>query len=70
MLQFFSVLCRKLDSIEVLPKCGGDPVEGSLERGPQSKPQCFVAAVVHSAAAASWFTGGMRQLKVSVHSLL
>lgn len=70
MLQFFPVLCRQLDSIEVLPECGCDPVEGSLECGSQRKPQCFVAAVSHSAAAAHRFTGGMGQLKVSVHCLL
>lgn len=70
MLQFLPVLCRQLDSIEVLSECGGDPVEGSLERGPQSEPQCSVAAVCHSAAAADRFTGGVGQLKVSVHCLL
>lgn len=45
------------------------PVDGSLESGPESKAQCFVSWVSHAACRPHWFTGGMRQLEVSIYCL-
>lgn len=46
-----------------------NPVDGSLESGPEGKPQCFVSGVLHAAARPQWFTGGVGQLEVSIHRL-
>lgn len=53
----------------MIPKGSGYPVDGSLERGPQSEAQCFVGGVLHAAAGPAGFTGSVRQLEVSVHGL-
>lgn len=53
----------------MIPKSGGYPVDGSLERGPQGKAQCFVGGILHAATRPAGFTGSVRQLEVSVHGL-
>lgn len=53
----------------MIPKSGGYPVDGSLERGPQCKAQCFMGGIRHAAARPAGFTGSVRQLEVSVHGL-
>lgn len=57
------------DSRQVLSERGGDPVDGRLQRRPQSEAQCFVRGVSDAAQRPHGFTGGMRQLEVSVHRL-
>lgn len=53
----------------MIPEGGGYPVDGGLERGPQGKAQGFMGGVLHAAARPAGFTGGVRQLEVSVHGL-
>lgn len=45
------------------------PVDGSLEIGPEGKAQRFVSGVTHAAGRPDRFTGGMRQLEVSIYCL-
>lgn len=45
------------------------PVDGSLEIGPEGKAQRFVSGVTHAAGRPDRFTGGVRQLEVSIYCL-
>lgn len=53
----------------MITESGCYPVDGSLERGPESKAQCFVSGVSHAARRPDGLTGGVRQLEVAVYSL-
>lgn len=44
----------------MIAKSSGYPVDGSLERGPQGKAQCFVGGVLHAASGPAGFTGSVR----------
>lgn len=53
----------------MIPKSSCYPVDGSLESGPEGKAQCFVSGVAHAAGRPDGFTGGVRQLEVSIYCL-
>lgn len=53
----------------MISKCCGYPVDGSLESGPQGEAQCLVGGVLHAAGRPDGFTGGVRQLEVSIYGL-
>lgn len=53
----------------MISESGCYPVDGSLESGPEGKAQCFVRGVAHAAGRPDRFTGGMRQLEVSIYCL-
>lgn len=53
----------------MISKSSGNPVDGSFESGPEGKAQCFVSGVLHAAGRPHGFTGGVRQLEVSIHCL-
>lgn len=53
----------------MFPESGGYPVDGSLEGGPESKAQRFIAGVSYAAGGPGCLTGCMGQLKVPVHRL-
>lgn len=53
----------------MLPEGGGDPVDGGFQSRPQSKAQGFIRRVAQTARGLQRLTGGVRELKVTVHSL-
>lgn len=53
----------------MISKSGGNPVDGGFESGPKGKAQCFVSGVLHAAGRPHGFTGGVRQLEVSIYRL-
>lgn len=55
--------------LQVGSEGGGYPVDGGLERGSEGEAQRFVGGVSQTDGGPDGFTGGVRQLEVSVHSL-
>lgn len=53
----------------MISESGRYPVDGGLERGPEGEAQRLVRGVSHAAARPDGFTGGVRQLEVSIDCL-
>lgn len=53
----------------MLSEGGGDPVDGGLQRRPQSEAQGFIRRVAQTAPRLGRFARGVRELKVAVHRL-